>query len=129
LALLVLLLLALLVVTLLRIPLDLSRYKPLAEDAMSEALGRQVSIDGDMVVTTSLWPYFELGGLRIANPVDFPQGDLAVMDRARISVGILPLLQRRVEIRWSGRRLLPIPPRTRMLRLGGRSPCAPTSCP
>jgi AsmA protein len=99
LALLVLLLLALLVVTLLRIPLDLSRYKPLAEDAMSEALGRQVSIDGDMVVTTSLWPYFELGGLRIANPVDFPQGDLAVMDRARISVGILPLLQRRVEIR------------------------------
>lgn len=98
-ALLALLILALLVVTLLRIPLDLSRYKPVAEETLSEALGRRVNIDGKVVVTTSLWPYFELEGLHIANPSEFPEGDFALMEKARVSVGLLPLLQRRLEIR------------------------------
>lgn len=98
-ALLALLILALLVVTLLRIPLDLSRYKPVAEETLSEALGRRVSIEGKVVVTTSLWPYFELEGLHIANPSEFPEGDFALMEKARVSVGLLPLLQRRIEIR------------------------------
>jgi len=98
-ALVALLILALLVVTLLRIPLDLSRYKPMAEETLSEALGRRVNIDGKVVVTTSLWPYFELEGLHIANPTEFPAGDFALMEKARVSVGLLPLLQRRLEIR------------------------------
>lgn len=98
-ALLALLILALLVVTLLRIPLDLSRYKPMAEEVLSEALGRHVNIDGKVVVTTSLWPYFELEGLHIANPARFPEGDFALLEKARLSVGLLPLLQRRLEIR------------------------------
>ena len=98
-ALLALLILALLMVTLLRIPLDLSRYKPVAEETLSEALGRRVNIDGKVVVTTSLWPYFELEGLHIANPSEFPEGDFALMEKARVSVGLLPLLQRRLEIR------------------------------
>ena len=98
-ALVALLILALLVVTLLRIPLDMSRYKPMAEETLSEALGRRVNIDGKVVVTTSLWPYFELEGLHIANPTEFPAGDFALMEKARVSVGLLPLLQRRLEIR------------------------------
>jgi uncharacterized protein involved in outer membrane biogenesis len=98
-ALLALLILAILVVTLLRAPLDLSRYKPMAEDALSGILGRAVNIEGQVVVTTSLWPYFEIEGLHIANPPQFPEGDFALMERARISVGLLPLLQRRLEIR------------------------------
>ncbi len=98
-ALLTLLILALLAVSLLRIPLDLSRYKPMAEDVLSEILDRPVSIDGKVVITTSLWPYFELEGLHIANPPPFPEGDFALMKKARISVGFLPLLQRRIEIR------------------------------
>ena len=94
-----LLLVALLVVALLRIPLDLTRYEPLAETVLSDTLGRPVEIDGRMVVTTSLWPYFELDGLRIANPPGFPQGDLVSMEHARVSVGLLPLLLRRISIR------------------------------
>ena len=86
-------------VTLLRIPLDLSRYKPLLESTASQSLGRDVRIDGDIVVTTSLWPYFEIEGLHIANPGGAQDGDLAVMDLARVSVGLLPLLQRRLRIR------------------------------
>jgi uncharacterized protein involved in outer membrane biogenesis len=98
-ALLVLLLATLLAVTLLRIPLDLSGFEAPVETALGEALGRRVDIDGRMMVTTSLWPYFELDGLRISNPPDFPEGDLVAMEHARISIGLLPLLQRRVAIR------------------------------
>ena len=94
-----LLLIAALVVTLLRIPLDLARYKPLIESGVSEALGREINIDGDIVVTTSLWPYFEIHGLRIANPGGRGSGDLASMELARISVGLLPLLERKIRIR------------------------------
>ena len=99
LAMLALLVLVLLVVTLLRIPLDLSGYKPLAEDTLGRAIGRRVTIDGDVLVTTSLWPYFEIEGLRIANPSRFPEGDFALMEKARVRVGLLPLLQKRIEIR------------------------------
>jgi hypothetical protein len=97
--LLALLLIALLAVTLLRIPIDLSRFEAPAERALGDAMGRRVDIDGRMVVTTSLWPYFELDGLRIANPAGFPEGDLVAMEHARVSIGLLPLLQRRVAIR------------------------------
>ena len=92
-------LIAVLVVSLLRIPIDLSRYKSVAEATASKALGREVSIEGGMVVTTSLWPYFEIEGLRIANPGGFPRGDLATMDLARVGVGLLPLLKSKIHIR------------------------------
>jgi AsmA family protein len=93
-----LVLVAAVVVSLLRIPLDLSRYKPLVESSLASALGREVSINGGVVVTTSLWPYFEIEGLHIANPEGLDAGSLATMDLARVSVGLLPLLQRKLQI-------------------------------
>ena len=90
---------ALLVVTLARIPVNLSAYKGLIESQVSEALGREVTLEGDVIVTTSLWPYFEIGGLRVASPPGFDADYLAEMERARITVGLLPLLERRLRIR------------------------------
>lgn len=100
---------ALLLVSLLRIPIDLSPYKPLIESAASKALGREVKVDGDITVTTSLWPYFEIQNLRISNPPGFIDGqsppmdmapmDMASMEVARVTVGLLPLLKRRINIR------------------------------
>ena len=86
-------------VSLLRIPLDMERFKPQLESTLGSALGRGVSIDGDIRVTTSLWPYFELKGLRIANPAGFTDGDLASMQHARVTLGLLALLKGRVRIR------------------------------
>lgn len=94
-----LLLIAVVVLSLFRISLDLSRFKPLVESSVAEALGREVSIEGGIVVTTSLWPYFEIEGVHIANPGGLGAGNLASMDLARVSVGLLPLLQRRIQIR------------------------------
>jgi len=92
-------LIALAVVSFLRIPIDLSAYRPTIESAASKALGRGVKVDGDITVTTSLWPYFEIRGLRIANPPGFAEGDLATMEMARVTLGLLPLLEKRVRIR------------------------------
>ncbi len=95
---------AVLLVSLLRIPIDLSPYRPLIESTASKALGREVKVDGDITVTTSLWPYFEIQNLRIGNPPGFPAGDsgpmdMAGMEIARVTVGLLPLLKRRINIR------------------------------
>ncbi len=95
---------ALVVVSTLRIPIELSSYKPLIESSASKALGRRVKLDGDITVTTSLWPYFEIRSLRISNPPGFAEdgaavADMASMDVARVTVGLLPLLKRRIDIR------------------------------
>ena len=100
---------ALLLLSLLRIPIDLSPYRPMIESAASKTLGRAVRVDGDITVTTSLWPYFEIQNLRIGNPPGFPAGDsgpmdmatmdMASMEVARVTVGLLPLLKRRINIR------------------------------
>ena len=95
---------AALLVSLLRIPIDLSPYRPMIESAASKTLGRAVRVDGDITLTTSLWPYFEIQNLRIGNPPGFPAGDsgpmdMASMELARVTVGLLPLLKRRINIR------------------------------
>ena len=95
---------AVLLVSLLRIPIDLSPYRPMIESAASKTLGRAVRVDGDITLTTSLWPYFEIQNLRIGNPSGFPAGDsgpmdMASMEIARVTVGLLPLLKRRINIR------------------------------
>ena len=73
----VLLVVVVLVLSLIRIPVNLNNYRGTVASAASSALGRTVSVDGDITVTTSLWPYFEIQTLRIANPAGFEDGDLA----------------------------------------------------
>jgi uncharacterized protein involved in outer membrane biogenesis len=58
-----------------------------------------VNVDGDIRVTTSLWPYFEIAGIRVANPDGFGAGDLVSMEHARVRVGLLSLLARRIRIK------------------------------
>jgi uncharacterized protein involved in outer membrane biogenesis len=91
--------LIILVPILFRISIDLTDHKSVVETAVSNALGRNVSVDGEVRVTTSLWPYFEINGLRVANPEGFREGDMASMELARVSVGLLPLLNKKIHIR------------------------------
>jgi uncharacterized protein involved in outer membrane biogenesis len=97
-ALLLLLVVLVLVVSLIRIPIDVSRVKGAIEAAASEAFGREVEVAGDITVTTSLWPYFEIEELRIANPGGFASGELASMKRARLGVSLAQLLQRKIHV-------------------------------
>ena len=94
-----LLVIAVLIVSLVQIPINVSNYKGLLESAASDALGRRVNVDGDIRVTTSLWPYFEIAGVRVANPDGFGTGDFVSMEHARVRVGLLSLLARRIRIK------------------------------
>lgn len=89
-----LLVVAVLVVSLIRIPIPLARFKGPFEAGLSRALGREVRVEGDIIVTTSLWPRFEIEGLRIANPGGFDAGEFARMKVARLGVSVVDLLVR-----------------------------------
>ena len=77
-----------LLVSLLRIPIDLSPYRPLVESAASKALGRGVKVDGDITVSTSLWPYFEIQNLRISNPPGFAENAFNLRNGFYDAVGL-----------------------------------------
>lgn len=98
-SLLTLIVVVVLVLTLVRVPIQLNSYKGIVELSASNALGRNIKIDGDIKVTTSLWPYFEIQGLRILDSKEFGDGDLANMELARITVGLVPLLKKKIHIR------------------------------
>jgi uncharacterized protein involved in outer membrane biogenesis len=96
LALVVLVVVVALIVSLFRIPVNLNEYRGVVETAATSALGRAVTIEGDVTVTTSLWPYFEIETLTIANPDGFESGSFARLERARVSVALMPLLLRKL---------------------------------
>lgn len=82
-----------------RFSIDLTERKAVVESAVSEVLGREVKVAGAISVTTSLWPYFEINGISIANPEGFEKGDTASMELAQVSVGLLHLLQKKIRVR------------------------------
>jgi uncharacterized protein involved in outer membrane biogenesis len=92
------LLLIIILLSIIRIPIDLSGQKGLVESAASLALGRTVKIDERIVITTSVRPIFSLEGLRISNPKGFEKGDFLKMKTAEIQVRLLPLLLGKLQI-------------------------------
>ncbi len=96
--LLVVLILAVSLIAFTAIPIDLTHYKKIAEPVLSTALGRNVTIDGAITMTTSLSPSFTLEGLHVGNPEGF-DGDFAAMNKAHVRVDLLPLLLLKAHVR------------------------------
>jgi uncharacterized protein involved in outer membrane biogenesis len=92
------LLLILILLSIIRIPIDLSSQRGIVESAASLAIGRTVNIDDKIVVSTSLRPVFLLEGLRISNPKNFEKGDLLKMKTAEIRVHVLPFLMGKIKV-------------------------------
>ncbi len=86
------------VLSLVQIPIDLTKHKGAVEAVASRTLGRSLKIDGKVQVTTSLWPTFEIEGVRLGNPKGFQTGDFAQMKSAKIQVAVLPLLLTKIHI-------------------------------
>ena len=91
-------LLIIILLSIIRIPIDLSNQKSMVESAASLALGRTVKIDDKIVISTSLRPVFSLEGLRISNPKDFEEGNFLNMKTAEIRVHVLPLLMGKIKV-------------------------------
>jgi uncharacterized protein involved in outer membrane biogenesis len=94
-----LLLALLLVLSLVRIPINLESQKELIESIAASAIERQVSIDGKIQVTTSLWPVFIIEDVHVKNPENFETGDFARLQSARVEIGIIRLLMGRIRVR------------------------------
>jgi uncharacterized protein involved in outer membrane biogenesis len=92
------LLLIVILLATIRIPIDLTNQKGMVESAASLALGRSVTVDNKIVITTSLQPIFSLEGLRISNPKNFEKGDFLRMKIAEFQVRVLPLLLGKIKI-------------------------------
>lgn len=86
------------VITLFKIPIDLTRFKNPLEEIMSRGLDRQVRIEESVVISTSLEPYFTIKGLTIENPDGFETENFLSMELARIQLELPPLLKKKVHI-------------------------------
>jgi uncharacterized protein involved in outer membrane biogenesis len=94
-----LLMVLLVIISLVQIPIDLTDYKGIVEAAASRAVGRTMKIDGKIQVTTSLWPSFQMEGLRLTNPKGFQAENFAMMKSAKAQVSVLPLLLGKIHIK------------------------------
>ena len=95
----ILLLLIIFIPLFFKITIDLTGHKAVVESSVSEVLGRDVRVDGTIKMTTSLWPYFEIREVSIANPEGFDKDNTADMGLVRLNVGLLSLLKDRIRIR------------------------------
>jgi uncharacterized protein involved in outer membrane biogenesis len=97
------LLLSILVVTLLGlmyfgVTLDLSFLKQGVEASAGAALEREVKIEGPVVFEFSTWPAIEVQDVQVANVASSSEPLFFSAGRARLQIGILPLLKGSIEI-------------------------------
>jgi len=88
------------------IPISLDSFRGEFESMTSTGIGREVTIEGKMVVVPTLWPTLEVEGLRIAQPKDWPDGPesgvegggFARAERVFLRLGIVPLLRGKLHV-------------------------------
>jgi len=94
-----LILVLLVIVSFFRIPINLESQKGIIESIAEDAIDRQVTIDGAIKVTTSLWPVFIIEDVHVKNPEGFADGDFARLQSARVQVGLLRLLMGKLRVK------------------------------
>jgi len=70
------------------------RLRTVVEDALSEALHRQVSISGDVSVIVVPWFGLSIGPLSVADASGFGDAPMLTADHSEVTIRILPLLNR-----------------------------------
>jgi uncharacterized protein involved in outer membrane biogenesis len=74
---------------------DYNRYRGLIADAITDATGRQVTIDGDLDITFSVPPALAVNDVTVANASWGSQPQMAHVGQLLVRLKILPLLLRR----------------------------------
>ncbi len=79
--------------------IDLNDYKPQISDAVYEATGRELDIQGDIDLSLFPWVGLELGAVQLSNAKGFSEVPFAQMERMDIKLKLLPLLKKSVEMK------------------------------
>nr|VFJ95988.1 MAG: AsmA protein [Candidatus Kentron sp. LFY] len=74
-------------------------YKEEIAAVVQEKTGRSLDIEGDIVLSVFPWIAVELGALELGNAPGFPDDEFARLERMEVGVKLLPLLQKRLEVR------------------------------
>lgn len=91
---------ALIVIAAIVLPLviDPNMFRDDIEAAVEQKTGRDFEMSGDIELSVFPWLGVEIGESRLANAPGFPDRAFAEFESAQISVRLLPLLSKRIEI-------------------------------
>ena len=78
---------------------DVQKYKPRIEQAVSEQTGREFSLGGDIDLSLFPWVGVTLSDLHLGNPKGFSQKDMVFVKRFEVRVKVMPLLSKQVEVK------------------------------
>lgn len=70
------------------------RLKNIAAQTLSDALGRRVTIDGEVTVVFSPWLSLRMGPLTVADAPGFGHGPMLAVRRLEMTIRMLPLVRR-----------------------------------
>ena len=84
--------------TVLAFTFDPDSAKPRIEQAVKQATGRDLALNGRLGLKWSLWPTLEARDVALANVAGGSRPQMVTLDRLEAQVALLPLLSRRVEI-------------------------------
>ena len=90
--------LAALVIGVLGISVSAAPWRGPIAQAATQALGRQVTLQGPLELIPTLRPTLTVGGIRIANPPGFSAPEFASLGKARMRLELLPLLRNEIRI-------------------------------
>jgi hypothetical protein len=90
--------LAVLALGVLQVPLSGGAWRDDIERVATRALGREVKLEGDLVLVPGARPRLAIGGLRIANPPGFGATDFATLADASLQLALAPLLEGRLHV-------------------------------
>jgi len=74
------------------VTINLDGLRQKVDAAATQALGREVALEGSVNLVVSFQPSLEIQGVRIANPSDWAPGDFVRVALLRGKIDILPLL-------------------------------------
>lgn len=77
---------------------DPNTLKPRIRDAVREATGRELALNGAIGLKPSLWPTVEVHDVALSNPPGFSRPNMATLHSLELRLGLIPLLSRRIEI-------------------------------
>jgi uncharacterized protein involved in outer membrane biogenesis len=78
---------------------DYNRHKGLIQKAVEDATGRQLAINGDLVIAMSLPPELAVSEVTLANIPWGSQPQMAHIGQLRLRVRLIPLLMRQIDIK------------------------------
>jgi len=78
--------------------IEWDRFRPTVRDALRDATGRRVSIDGRLTLESLLPPVLAATNVVLGNFASGSRPDMVRAERAELTLGLFPLLRGRVEV-------------------------------